>query len=104
MAHVLAEIVLINFFREYKFYHFPIGHLAFNNIDLAFIKHPHFWHVCVLGLKNSQPLQISNLAAATSSGDLGDPLNKSQGLTSSLIYSIIAYEDILIQCLTMLGM
>ena len=68
--------------RYIKPYHFPTGHLAFANIDLAAIKQPHFWHVCVLGLKNSQPLQISNLADATSSGDLGDPLNKSQGLTS----------------------
>jgi hypothetical protein len=86
MAHVLAEIVLINFFREYKFYHFPIGHLAFASIDLAFIKHPHFLQVCVAWRKKSQVLQISSLAAATSSGDLGDPLNRSHGFTSSLIY------------------
>ena len=106
MAHVLAEIVLTNFFGEHKFYHFPIGHLAFANIDLAAIKHPHFLQVCVLGLKKSQPLQISNLASATSSGDLGEPLNKSQGFTSgtfvsSLIYPIIAHTEISFQYLTL---
>ena len=64
-------------------YHLPIGHLAFSRVVFNFIKHPHFLHWFVLFLKNSQLLQILRRDRETSSGDFGEPLIKSQGLTSS---------------------
>ena len=70
-----------------KNYHFPIGHLAFNSILLAFIKHPHFLQVWIFGLNHSQPLQISRRYSTNSSWLLGDPLIKSQGLTSRSFWS-----------------
>jgi hypothetical protein len=65
-----------------KNYHLSIGHLAFSSVVFNFIKHPHFLQVWVFGLKNSQVWHIFKRYAANSSGDLGDPLIKSKGVTS----------------------
>jgi hypothetical protein len=80
-----VTVVLANLKKITKSnYHLPIGHLDFSNNVFSFIKQLHFLHVSVFFLNQSQPLQISRRDSTISSGDLGDPLTKSQGLESSL--------------------
>jgi hypothetical protein len=68
-------------------YHLPNGQVAGCNLVFIYIKHPHFLQVEVNSTNSGQDLQILNLRSASSGVALGVPLIKSQGFTSSDIYS-----------------